>query len=258
MSNTTTTCEPSPVLTAKSHDDLSWMPILDEFLNDETSIAKFDMSYASKRTYDAVPDDKATRKRQREKERRDQLNLAFKNLHNKMLSIDESYKSKIPYNMMNNNSASVMIHQPYLISKTTNKIESLMETKHQKDAEIQRVEDEIQRLKNGTYNNDAAESEEKKCPKVEKSDEEKQQMQVMSTMMMVPMMVPNMNWMQMMCLSGYNEAVMYNNNYCNWSQGNNDSFNSNGDRRVSEREDSSSHKPDKEKQQESGNLAHCA
>ena len=250
MPNTRTAFEPSPSVSCKENDD--WMLTLKDFLVDDheseeipalnhvhKDVVQIDICN-HKRAYEPLNEDKAARKRLREKERRDQLNFAFKSLHNAMLNVDSSYKIKLPFTGLNNT-----IHQPYLISKTTTKLEALVEASARKDAEISKIKQEIERLKNGQVLQVNEVS-------VEKSDMEKKQVQAMNTMMMVPMMIPNglnmnMNWMQAMNMSGYNEAMMWNNGNKNNHNEKSMAMDASGKEEIQQ-----------ERHQESGNLAHCA
>mmetsp|Transcript_24019 Transcript_24019/g.37023 ORF Transcript_24019/g.37023 Transcript_24019/m.37023 type:complete len:266 (+) Transcript_24019:117-914(+) len=217
---------PSPAMTAHSHDDLSWMPTLDAFLHSDDEIAvsipRMRRSHTNTgsettilaNTPLAVPlevpvvqqahqqedkqprnskqksQERAARKRIREKERREQVNVAFKKLNALMMEVDSTYKPNAPF-ASTFSPANVGINQPYLISKTTAKISELYSENAKKEAQISDLTDEIERTKSGEIN--VSKQDEYEGPSVEKTEEEKRQVQ----MMMVPMMIPP-DWMMNM------------------------------------------------------------
>ena len=207
-------------MTAHSHDDLSWMPTLDAFLQSDDEMAvpvprmrrsppntesetilanpplavplevpAVEVPQPKPRSSKAKAQERAARKRIREKERREQVNFAFKKLNALMMEADSTYKPNAPF-ASTFTPANAGINQPYLISKTTTKISDLHSDNAKKEVQIKELMDEIARKKLGEPSSPPHEYE---GPSVEKTEEQKRQVQ----MMMVPMMI-SPDWMMNM------------------------------------------------------------
>lgn len=188
----------SPAMVPTTNDDLSWIPDLEFFLSGAQipSVEAANPNPAPVETSAKIESqtisvaERASRKRKREKERRDQLNAAFKKLSALMTDLEPTYKPNVSYSHTNlAPTAQAGINQPYLIAKTTEKIRSLHEQYEASRVEIEETEREIERIKSGEVAQNA-------FPSIEKSDEEKRQLQ--SMMMMMPIMISPADWMMNM------------------------------------------------------------
>ena len=261
----------SPETIAKlTNDDLSWMQSLDEFIFDEERAVQNQATLSSigdskaqtpvmnpcpniavtasypsndimeshknsnKRLLEEVMNskDKAARKRIREKERRDQLNSAYKRLNTLMMEVDPTYKCQIPFT---SNHGGGSVNQPYLISKTISKIRSLCDSHNEKKTEIEKIETKITFIKSGEVP-DTADEELK-----EKLEEEKKMQQQMQYMMMMPMMITPNGMGVMMGGTGMMNVM---------GMAMNPVVSEKGDVNVSSTSDDNA--------QKQGNLAHCA